>query len=99
MQGSKARGSLGREIYSGIITLNVAFKEQIQLKDEIDKFNDSLGTKNLNKMEEKVLIYQNASRSKNLNGFESKKFPMGKQKKGYKISNSTQKQVIYLESY
>ena len=33
--------SFGREIYNGIITLNNAYEEQINLKSEIDKFKES----------------------------------------------------------
>ena len=32
---------MGREIYSGILTLNDALEKQINLKDEIDKFKES----------------------------------------------------------
>ena len=40
-QKSKTILSFGREIYSGILTLNDALEEQINLKDEIDKFKES----------------------------------------------------------
>ena len=36
-QKSETILSFGREIYSGILTLNDALEEQIKLKDEIDK--------------------------------------------------------------
>ena len=32
--------SFGREIYNSVITLNDAFEEQINLKNEIDNFNE-----------------------------------------------------------
>ena len=40
-QKFKTIRSFGREIYSSIITLNDTLEEQINLKDEIDKFNES----------------------------------------------------------
>ena len=40
-QKFKTIRSFGREIYSSIITLNDTLAEQINLKDEIDKFNES----------------------------------------------------------
>ena len=40
-QKFKTIRSFGREIYGSIITLNDTLEEQINLKDEIDKFNES----------------------------------------------------------
>ena len=40
-QKSETILSFGREIYSSILTLNVALEEQINLKDGIDKFKES----------------------------------------------------------
>ena len=42
-----------REIYIGIITLNNGLEEQMNLKDEIDKFNDSTRPKKKKKRKKK----------------------------------------------
>ena len=81
----KAIRSFRREIYS-IITVNDTFEEQINLKNEIDNFNENTKLKKLNKKEKKLLTHENADkvlrgRSKVLNGFESKIVPRGKQTK------------------
>ena len=55
--------SLEEKIYSGIIVLNDAFDEKINLKNEIDKFYESKKqNENKKKKGEKVLTYENASR-------------------------------------
>ena len=55
--------SLEEKIYSGIIVLNDAFEEKINLKNEIDKFYESKKqNENKKKKGEKVLTYENASR-------------------------------------
>ena len=45
--------SFGREIYSGVITLNGAFLEQINPKNELHNFNEHTKPENQNKKEEK----------------------------------------------
>lgn len=55
--------SLEENIYTGIIVLNDAFEEKINLKNEIDKFYESKKqNENKKKKGEKVLTYENASR-------------------------------------
>ena len=61
-QKFKTIRSLGREMYSGIRTLNDAFEEQINLKDTIDKFKEYTKPKNQGKKEKKALTFRNAKR-------------------------------------
>lgn len=44
---------MGREIYSGILTLNDALEKQINLKDEIDKSKESKKPKKKKAREER----------------------------------------------
>ena len=86
-QKFKTIRSFGREIYSGIHTLNDALEEQINLKEEIDKFKESTKPKNLDTKEKKALAFENEIRllkgkQKVLNAFESKILPTGKQTQG-----------------
>ena len=88
-----------REIYSGIITLNHAFEKQINLKNEIDKFNEFTKPNTLNKKSEKVLTYKNADRllkerRKVLNGYESKIFPIEKQTLGKERKVLTPNEIL-----
>ena len=62
----------------GIIMVNDSFEEQINLKDENNKFIDFI--KNQDKWEAKTLAHENVKqllqrRQNILNGFETKKFP------------------------
>ena len=52
----------GKKIYSGFITLNDAFEEQINLKKENNNFNQYNNRKHQNAKKEKVLTYKNADR-------------------------------------
>ena len=55
---------MGREIYSGILTLNDALEKQINLKDEIEKSKESKKPKKKAREEikKKTLTFQNAKR-------------------------------------
>ena len=57
---------MGREIYSGILTLNDALEKQINLKDEIDKSKESKKPKKKSqkRKKKKTLTFQNAKRLK-----------------------------------
>ena len=48
----------GREIYKGIVKLNDAFIEQINLKNDINKFKESAKPKNLDKRESIGLTFE-----------------------------------------
>ena len=48
----------GREIYKGIVELNDAFIEQINLKNDINKFKESAKPKNLDKRESIGLTFE-----------------------------------------
>ena len=56
----------GREIYSGILTLDDALKEQISLKDEIGKFKESTKPKTQDKKKNKKLTFGNVLKAKYL---------------------------------
>ena len=67
--------SFGREIYSDYLTVEDVLEEQIQFKNEIDNFKESLKPKTLDKKREKTLTFENKSRplggrQKLLTGFE-----------------------------
>ena len=47
---------MGEKFISGIIILNDSFEEQINLKDEIDKFNESTKQKNQIKKKKKYRL-------------------------------------------
>ena len=71
-QNFKTIRSFRRDIYSKIFTLNDALEEEINLKDEIDKFKES--TKLENQEKRKELTFENAikllnGRQKVLNSF------------------------------
>ena len=71
-QNFKTIRSFRRDIYSKIFTLNGALEEEINLKDEIDKFKES--TKLENQEKRKELTFENAirllnGRQKVLNSF------------------------------
>ena len=46
----------GSEVYNGITTLNDAFEEQINLKDDIDKCIESTRPKSRNKEDKEFLM-------------------------------------------
>ena len=82
-QNFKTIRSFRRDIYSKIFTLNDALEEEINLKDEIDKFKES--TKLENQEKRKELTFENAirllnGRQKVLNSFKWKIFPKNKTK-------------------
>ena len=71
-QNFKTIRSFRRDTYSKIFTLNDALEEEINLKDEIDKFKES--TKLENQEKRKELTFENAirllnGRQKVLNSF------------------------------
>ena len=71
-QNFKTIRSFRRDIYSKIFTLNDELEEEINLKDEIDKFKES--TKLENQEKRKELTFENAirllnGRQKVLNSF------------------------------
>ena len=71
-QNFKTIRSFRRDIYSKIFTLNDVLEEEINLKDEIDKFKES--TKLENQEKRKELTFENAirllnGRQKVLNSF------------------------------
>ena len=60
-QKFKTKTIFAGNIFTCIMTLNYALQEQISLKDEFNKFNESTKQKNLNK-NRKILIFENANR-------------------------------------
>ena len=79
-------GSFGREICSSIITLNDAL-ENLNLKNEIDKFKKPTKPKFLEKKEQNELTFNNIvilfeGRQKVLDGFKSKIFLIEQQAQG-----------------
>ena len=52
-QKFKTKRSFGREIYRGIITLNDVLEEQINLKDDINKFKECTKSKKQGQIEKK----------------------------------------------
>ena len=55
-QKFKAIRSFGRDIYNDFITLNDAFEEQINLKNETDHFNENTKPKKLKKKKKKYWL-------------------------------------------
>ena len=87
-----------REIYNGV-TLEYAIKEQINLKDAINKFEDFTKSKSWNKKEEKVLTFESVNkllkrRQKVFNVFKSKMFPIRKATQGAGFKILTPKQML-----
>ena len=79
--------SFGRENYNYELTPGDALEEQINLKNEIYKFKESIKPQNPDKKENEALTYENANtflrgRQKLLNGCKSKIFPIRKQTQG-----------------
>ena len=86
----------GREIHNGILALNDALEEQINLKYEIDKSKESAKPKTSDKMK-KALNFKNAIRllegkQEVSNGFKSNILPIGKQTQGKGLKILTLKQ-------
>ena len=61
-QNFKTLRSFGREIYSDYLTIEDVLEEQIQFKNEIDNFKESLKPKTLDKKREKTLTFENKNR-------------------------------------
>ena len=59
MQKVKAIKCFGREIYGGVIILNDAFEEQINLKNDINKFSECTKPKSPSKKVKKVPTLEN----------------------------------------
>ena len=70
----KIISSFRREIYSDSTALNDAFKEEINLKLKVEKFNKSPKPNNLNKKKKNVLTYKNKIKRDFLKGEESSSF-------------------------
>ena len=79
-------GNFGREIYNGI-KCNDIFEEQMNLQDNIDKFQDFTRPISQTKRDKKVLTFESINkplegRQKVLNGFKSKISPTRKTTQG-----------------
>ena len=79
--------------------LNNALYEQINLKNEIDKFNDFTRPESQNEKEENTLTYENVmrfleGRQKVFNAFKSKIFPLKNQTLDAGIKMLTHKQML-----
>ena len=86
-QKCKTIDSYGKRIYIDELTLKDALEEQVYLKTDIAEFKKSTKKQVQKKKEQKSLTLNNSTwllkrRQKNLNGFESKTFPTGKETKG-----------------
>ena len=83
-QKFKTIRSFGIEICNDELALEDPLEEQVEIKNEIDKFKESMKQKALDKQEKKSLTFKNANRflirrQNVLNGSESRIFSIKKQ--------------------